>query len=37
MASRPYILLFLDPVLCIVLVSYKLKHIVLGADYMRKN
>ena len=37
MAWGPYVLLFLDPVLCIVLEFLKnLKHIILGADYMKK-
>ena len=34
----PYVLPFLDPVLCIVLqLLNNLKHIILGADYMKKN
>ena len=38
MAWGPYVLLFLDPVLCIVLSFLnKLKHIILGADYMKKK
>ena len=34
----PYVLPFLDPVLCIVLqLLNNLRHIILGADYMKKN
>ena len=38
MAWGPYVPLFLDPVLCVVLEFLNnLKHIILGADYMKKN
>ena len=38
MAWGPYVLLFLDPVLRIVFEFLNnLKHIILGADYMKKN
>ena len=38
MAWGPSVLLFLDPVFCIVLEFLNnLKKIILGADYMKKN
>ena len=38
MAWGPYVLLFLDSVLGIVLKFLNnLKHLILGADYMKKN